>query len=219
MRAPWRLRGVRQSRRRSGPCASARSCGSSRPPWNVSEPTSSRMRARGHHVVSRIRLAVQQLEAAGDLLVMCRLGRQLDLAAAAEIAGDLLFPHDRAPPYPRPRHRRGTARGPGPGRAFRPGSPKSTAVPLLTWPPLRPEAWPRPGRPRAPPRARPRWASASAADRPVKPPPITATSTCAFDRPLGPAGESGGRVVPVGTSFMRWQPSEAEAGREAADVL
>ena len=42
----------------------------------------------------RIGLPVQDLEAARDLLVMLRLGGQLDLAAAAEGAGDLLLPHD-----------------------------------------------------------------------------------------------------------------------------
>jgi hypothetical protein len=41
----------------------------------------------------RIGLAMQQLEAAGDLLVVAGLGRELDLAAAAEIAGDLVIPY------------------------------------------------------------------------------------------------------------------------------
>jgi hypothetical protein len=42
----------------------------------------------------RIDAAVQKLEAAGDLFVVCGLSSKLDLAAAAEVAGDLLLAHD-----------------------------------------------------------------------------------------------------------------------------
>ena len=61
----------------------------------------------------------------------------------------------------------------------------------------------------------PRRANASAAESPVNPPPMTATSAVSRHRPGLGAGEGRRRVVPVGDLFHSLQ---ADQRRQAAEI-
>ena len=69
---------------------------------------------------------------------MGRLGGELELAAAPEIAVDLLLPDDALDACRRRRRRRDRPRAPCRGRASRPRPGNPAPRPLLTCPPLRP---------------------------------------------------------------------------------
>ena len=69
--------------------------------------------------------------------------------------------------------------------------PKSTEVPLLTWPPLRPEAPLITRLASSTTTLAPRRARARAAERPVKPPPMTTASACAGRDPCSAPVKAG----------------------------